>query len=221
MSKEYKPKTNITTNKPKDFDDKSKNNLIMDSVKTILSLIESDKPNSILRDGVKDTPERVMKMYAEIFGGYKEQPEVYLKKTFAVETEEQSDAGIVCVKDIDFYSHCEHHLVPFFGKVHIGYIPCDRVVGLSKLVRVVNAFAHRLQVQERLTNQIADCIFDNLEDCKGVIVIVEAKHLCMVMRGVKNPTSYTVTSAVRGDFLDKNIKDEFLELIKMKGVYKC
>ena len=120
---------------------------------------------------------------------------------------------MVIVKDIEFFSHCEHHMVPFFGKVHIGYIPGKKVVGLSKLCRLVNCYAHRLQVQERLGQQIADSIMKYLEP-EGVIVVIEAQHLCMKMRGVKNPSSDTVTSCIRGCFMNNETRQEFLNLIK-------
>lgn len=180
----------------------------------ILKEIEN---KNILREGIEETPKRVAKMYAEIFDGYNIEPEQYLKKTFSKELEYENEnlfnSGLVIVKDIDFYSHCEHHTVPFYGKVHIGYLPKNRVVGLSKFVRFVNGYAHRLQVQERLTEQIANGIYKEL-DCYGVSVVIEAIHLCMVMRGVKNPSAKTITSAVRGIFADnEEIKKEFMTLI--------
>lgn len=184
------------------------------NIEAILQNIEGDTK---LREGIIDTPNRVAKMYKEVFDGYNMKPEKFLSKTFDKEisynTDNVTNNGIVVVKDIDFFSHCEHHMVPFYGKVHIGYIPQDRVVGLSKLVRVTNAYAHRLQVQERLTEQIANCINDNL-NCQGVIVVAEAVHLCMVMRGVKNNSASTVTSCVRGLFADNiEARKEFFRLI--------
>lgn len=172
------------------------------------------------REGLAETPKRVAKMYNEIFGGYAIDAKELLKKTFAEDAgiEEEHDGvnykqGMVIVRDIKFYSHCEHHMVPFFGTVHIGYIPNKRVVGLSKLCRVVDAFARRLQIQERLTKQIADVIQEVLEP-QGVMVIVEAEHLCMKMRGIKNPCADTVTSTVRGQFEDPTTRAEFLQLIR-------
>lgn len=184
------------------------------NIEAILQSIEGEMK---LREGLEDTPNRVERMYKEVFDGYKQKPETFLKRTFdkeiSYQTEDITNNGMVIVKDIDFFSHCEHHMVPFYGKIHIGYIPQERVVGLSKLVRVVNAYAHRLQVQERLTEQIANCIYDNLK-CEGVIVIAEAIHLCMVMRGVKNSSASTVTSCVRGVFANNvEAKKEFLRLI--------
>lgn len=179
---------------------------IMKNIKSNLKLIGED----VNREGLLDTPKRVAKMYNEIFGGYAINPEKTLGTTFAA-TESNE---MVIVKDIQFFSHCEHHMVPFFGKVHIGYIPKDRVVGLSKLVRLTNAYSQRLQIQERLTTQIADTI-EKVLNPLGVIVVIEAQHMCMQMRGVKNSTSLTVTSAVRGVLKDEHTaKAEFLSLIR-------
>jgi len=172
------------------------------------------------REGLKDTPRRVTKMWKEMTEGYHMDPKKLLKCTF------KEDAGIehprgeanymqpmVIVRDIAFYSHCEHHMVPFFGKVHIGYIPNGKVVGISKLARLVDVFARRLQIQERLTKQIADTITEELAP-QGVMVIVEAEHLCMKMRGIKNPCADTVTSACRGLFAQDATRAEFLQLIR-------
>ena len=179
---------------------------IMTNVRQNLQLLGED----VAREGLLDTPKRVAKMYSEIFEGYRMNPKETLGTTFeATECNE-----LVIVKDIQFYSHCEHHMVPFFGKAHIGYIPNGRVVGLSKLVRLTNAYAHRLQIQERLTTQIASTI-DEVLNPLGVIVVIEAQHMCMQMRGVKNPTSMTITSAVRGVFKDEHTaKAEFLALLR-------
>ncbi len=148
------------------------------------------------REGLKDTPKRVAKMYKEVFGGLHEDPKDHLKTCFY---EDQHDE-IVLVKDIALYSMCEHHLLPFYGKAHIAYIPAGgRIVGLSKLVRVVESLARRPQLQERLTSTVADVIMEVLKP-KGVVVVVQAEHLCMSIRGVKKPGSTTVTSAVRGIF---------------------
>lgn len=188
-----------------------------DAVKELLLSVGED----INREGLVETPKRVAKMYDEIFGGYKIDPKQFLQKTF------QDDAGIedfsienpnynqgmVIVRNISFYSHCEHHMVPFFGKVHVGYIPGKKVVGLSKIARVVDAYARRLQIQERLTKQIADLLWQELEP-QGVIVVVEAEHLCMKMRGIKNPCADTVTSAVRGIFKELPTRQEFFQLLK-------
>lgn len=185
-------------------------------VKTLLESLGEDPE----REGLKETPKRVAKMYDEIFGGYKIDAKELLNKTFAEDAgiEEEVDGinymqGMVIVRDIAFYSHCEHHMVPFFGKAHIGYIPNKRVVGLSKLCRVVDAYARRLQIQERMTKQIADCIQEVLNP-QGVMVVIEAQHLCMKMRGIKNPCADTVTSTVRGLFEQPTTRAEFLQLIR-------
>ena len=146
------------------------------------------------REGLIDTPRRVSGMYNEVLAGMEQNAEEHLARQFNVE-----GSDIVIEKDITFYSLCEHHLMPFFGKVHIAYIPEGKVVGLSKLARTVEVFARRLQLQEQLTRQIADAIEENLSP-KGVMVVVEAEHTCMTMRGVKKPGSQTVTTVTRGEF---------------------
>jgi GTP cyclohydrolase I len=160
------------------------------AVREILLAIGEDPD----RDGLVDTPKRVAKMYAEVFSGLREDPGEHLKVVFEVDHDE-----MVMVKDIPIYSLCEHHLVPWFGRAHVAYIPNDdgRITGLSKLARLVDGFSKRPQVQERLTSQVADCIQGVLEP-RGVLVVVEAEHLCMSMRGVRKPGAITVTSAVRG-----------------------
>ena len=162
------------------------------AVREILEAIGEDPD----RDGLRRTPERVAKMYAEIFSGLHDEPDQHLAVTFSAEHDE-----MVMVRDIPLYSSCEHHLLPFVGKAHVAYIPGDdgRITGLSKLARLVDGFARRPQVQERLTTQIADTI-DEVLSPKGVLVVIEAEHLCMSMRGVHKPGSLTVTSAVRGLF---------------------
>ena len=148
------------------------------------------------RDGLQDTPQRVARMYAEIFGGLHDDPGRYLTTTFEAEHDE-----MVMVRDIPMYSACEHHLLPWVGRAHVAYIPNDdgRVTGLSKLARLVDGFAKRPQVQERLTAQIADTLEARLQP-RGCMVVIEAEHLCMTMRGIRKPGSTTVTSAVRGMF---------------------
>jgi GTP cyclohydrolase IA len=150
------------------------------------------------REGLRATPRRVAAMYEELFAGIDDDPERYLTVTFAADHDE-----MVMVRDIPFASLCEHHMIPFMGKAHVAYIPGDdgRITGLSKLARLVDSFAHRLQVQERMTTQIADTIERVLEP-RGVLVVVEAEHLCMSMRGVRKPGTLTITSAVRGLFRD-------------------
>jgi GTP cyclohydrolase I len=163
---------------------------IQDGVRLILEGIGED----LNREGLRETPERIARMYEEICGGMTEDAGKHLQKTFSV-----SDSGIVMEKDIVFYSMCEHHMLPFYGKAHIAYIPDGKVVGLSKLARTVEVFAKRLQIQEQMTAQIADAIMEHLSP-KGVMVVIEAEHMCMTMRGVKKPGSLTETMAVRGEF---------------------
>jgi GTP cyclohydrolase I len=179
---------------------------IQQAVRMIIEAI-GDDPD---RDGLLDTPKRVAKMYAEVFEGMRINEEEYFETVFSEDHEE-----MVLVKDIPFYSMCEHHLVPFFGKAHVAYIPRGgRVVGLSKLARAVEAVARRPQLQERITATVADAIVRKL-DPHGVVVVVEAEHMCMTMRGVKKPGSKTVTSAVRGIFAnDAAARAEVFSLIR-------
>lgn len=161
------------------------------AVKMILEAIGEDPE----REGLRDTPKRVAKFYREAFSGLCEDPSKYLTVQFTENHEE-----MVIVKDIPIYSMCEHHLLPFVGKAHVAYIPRNgKVTGLSKLARVVEGYARRPQLQERLTTQIADTI-KNILDARGVLVVIEAEHMCMTIRGIKKPGSQTVTSAVRGIF---------------------
>ena len=160
------------------------------------------------REGLLKTPERVAKSLLFLTHGYDLDPEQLLRS--AMFSEEYSQ--MVVVKDIEIYSMCEHHMIPFFGKAHVAYIPNGHVVGLSKIPRVVDAFARRLQVQERLTNQIRDCIQQTLQPL-GVAVVIECRHLCMSMRGVQKQNSVTTTSAFTGEFLQEATRAEFLRLI--------
>ncbi|MER7211882.1 GTP cyclohydrolase I FolE [Streptosporangium sp. NPDC000239] len=162
------------------------------AVREILYAIGEDPD----RDGLRDTPARVARAYAEQFAGLGQTPEDVLTTVFDVDHDE-----MVLVRDIEVYSTCEHHLVPFHGVAHIGYIPNEKgqVTGLSKLARLVDVYARRPQVQERMTSQIADALMNVLEP-RGVIVVIECEHLCMTMRGVRKPGAKTITSAVRGDF---------------------
>ncbi len=164
------------------------------AVKELLIAIGEDPD----REGLRATPSRVAAMYEELFAGLDEDPSKHLTLTFAADHDE-----MVMVRDIPFASLCEHHLVPFMGKAHVAYIPGDdgRITGLSKLARLVDAFAKRLQVQERMTSQIADTLMETLAP-RGALVVVEAEHLCMSMRGVRKPGTLTVTSALRGIFKD-------------------
>lgn len=160
------------------------------------------------REGLIKTPERAAKALQFLTHGYELNPEELLKSAMFTEDYNQ----MVVVKDIEVFSLCEHHLLPFFGKAHVAYIPNGHIVGLSKIPRVVDAYARRLQVQERMTNQIRDCINDTLQP-KGVAVIVECKHLCMSMRGVQKQNSVTTTSAFTGAFADEKTRAEFLRLV--------
>lgn len=161
------------------------------------------------RDGLEETPFRVVKAFLENTVGYTENPKKHLEKTFDVDHQE-----LVLVKDIEFYSMCEHHFAPFFGVAHIGYIPSEKITGLSKIARVVDGYAKRFQVQERLTTQIAEAIEEVLQP-KGTMVVIEAKHMCMCGRGVKKSGASTTTSAVRGVFANEpEARAEFISLIK-------
>ncbi len=179
---------------------------IEQAVTMILEAIGEDPE----REGLVDTPKRVSKMYAEVFSGLQDDPKEYFQTIFGEEHEE-----LVLVKDIPFYSMCEHHLVPFYGHAHVAYIPKGgKVTGLSKLARAVEAVAKRPQLQERITSTIADSIVETLHP-HGVMVVIEAEHMCMTMRGVKKPGSKTVTSAVRGILQkDPAARSEVLSLIK-------
>jgi GTP cyclohydrolase IA len=161
------------------------------------------------REGLVDTPRRVVKAYKEFYSGYGENPNEELARVF---TEVEGYADMVLVRDITFFSHCEHHMAPFSGKAHVGYFPRDGVVGLSKLARIVDTFAHRLQTQEALTAQIAGAIEDGLRS-RGVAVMIEAEHSCMTMRGVKKHGASTVTTQFTGAFRDPNERMRFLTLV--------
>jgi GTP cyclohydrolase I len=174
------------------------------AVREILEAIGED-PN---RDGLKETPQRVARAYAEMFAGLHEDPAVHLRKTFDERCNE-----IVLEKDVPFHSMCEHHLLPFQGIAHIAYLPGDRIVGISKLARVLEGLARRPQVQERLTNQLADLVYNELH-ARGVAVVLDATHSCMTIRGVKKPGSRVVTSALRGFFKsDPAARAEVMALI--------
>lgn len=176
---------------------------IEEAVKLLLEGIGEDPT----REGLLDTPERIGRMYEEIFSGLDQTPAPVLSKCFTCDNNE-----IVLEKDITFYSMCEHHLLPFYGKAHVAYIPNGKVVGLSKLARTVEIYAKRPQLQERLTAQIADAIMAEL-DCEGVMVVIEAEHMCMTMRGVKKPGSKTVTTVSRGAFEQEEKKAAFYRML--------
>ena len=178
---------------------------IKKGVELILEGIGEDKN----REGLLETPDRIARMYEEIFAGLEMDTEEILAKTFSVDNDE-----MVIEKDIVFYSTCEHHFMPFYGKAHVAYIPNGKVVGLSKLARTVEVFAKRPQIQEQLTGQVADALMEQLAP-KGVIVMMEAEHMCMTMRGVKKPGSKTVTFAMRGAFEeDEKLVNRFLMMCK-------
>jgi len=182
---------------------------IQQAVRMILEAIGEDPD----RDGLRETPERVARMYEEVFGKGEEDPRASLSKQF-----DEKHREMVIVRDIPFFSMCEHHLMPFFGKAHVAYIPRGHVVGISKLARVVEAFARRPQVQERLTSQVADIIVKELQPA-GVAVVCEAVHTCMTMRGVKKPGATVLTSAMRGIF-QKNLstRAELMSLLHGRHV---
>ena len=174
----------------------------------VVHLLEAigEDPN---REGLKDTPRRISEMYQELFSGIGRDPEEELRVTF-----EEGHQEMVILRDIPFYSMCEHHLLPFHGVAHVGYIPSGKVVGISKIARVVDILARRPQLQERLTSQIADTIMGGL-DPRGVAVVIEAQHLCMTMRGIKKPGTVIVTSANRGIFRDRPAtRAEFFSLFR-------
>ncbi|KOO49060.1 GTP cyclohydrolase I FolE [Viridibacillus arvi] len=182
-------------------------NKIEQAIKMILEAVGED-PN---REGLLDTPKRVAKMYQEMFSGLHEDPKKYFETVF-----HEGHDEVVLVKDIPFFSMCEHHLVPFYGKAHIAYIPKDGVVaGLSKLARTVETVSHRPQLQERITATIADTLMEMLNP-QGVYVVVEAEHMCMTMRGIKKPGAKTITSVAKGIFEEDDVKrSEILSFIQM------
>ena len=188
---------------------KMSDNYNKDLAKNIKSIL-TELGESPEREGLIKTPERVSKSMAFLTSGYKENPSKILKAAMFAENYSQ----MVLVKDIELYSLCEHHMLPFFGKAHIAYIPNGHIVGLSKIPRIVDVFSRRLQVQERLTDEIKDCLQDTLKP-KGVAVVIEAQHLCMQMRGVQKQHSSTTTSAFSCMFLkDEKTRAEFMNLIK-------
>jgi len=175
------------------------------AVKSMMLHVGED-PN---REGLLETPKRVRKAYEFIYGGYKEDPEQILSKALFTSSNEE----MVLIRDIEFYSTCEHHLLPIIGRVHVAYIPDGKVVGLSKIPRVVDVFARRMQIQEQLTEQIADAIMSAIKP-KGVAVVIQARHMCMEMRGVEKINSTTTSSALRGLFKrDEKTRAEFFSLI--------
>jgi len=185
--------------------DKKRDQKIEESISSILEAIGED----IGREGLEKTPQRVSKSFKHLFGGYEQDAKAILTSALF----KTSNSEMVVVKDIEFYSMCEHHMLPVIGKAHICYIPDGQVTGLSKLPRVVDVFARRLQIQENMTEQIADAIQESINP-KGVGVVITARHMCMEMRGVEKCNSQTTTSSYRGKLLDRDIKHEFLSSIK-------
>lgn len=180
-----------------------------EKIKEAVLLLLEGIGEDVTRDGLRETPDRVARMYEEIYGGMDEDAKEHLTKTFCAQNNE-----MVIEKDITFYSTCEHHLMPFYGKAHIAYIPDGKVVGLSKLARTVEVYARRPQIQEQMTAQIADAIMEHLNP-KGVMVMLEAEHMCMTMRGVKKPGSKTVTMVARGVFeMQEELRSTFLQMIR-------
>jgi GTP cyclohydrolase I len=178
---------------------------VEEAVALLLAAIGEDSG----RDGLRETPQRIARMYEEIMAGMEEDAAVHLGKTF-----EASNNDMVVMRDIVFYSVCEHHLMPFFGKAHIGYIPDGRVVGLSKLARTVEVYARRLQLQERMTAQIAEAVMTHLQP-QGVMVVIEAEHLCVTMRGVAKPGNQTITTVMKGAFSEDEQRQElFWRMVK-------
>ena len=178
-------------------------------IETAISMLLEGIGEDPQREGLIETPKRIAKMYEELYKGMDDDASVHLAKQFVVDNNE-----MIIEKDITFFSTCEHHLLPFFGKVHVAYIPNGKVVGLSKLARTVETYARRAQIQERLTAQIADALMKNLTP-KGVMVMIEAEHMCMSMRGVKKPGSQTMTTVTRGAFSeDAKLCETFMQMVK-------
>ena len=179
-----------------------------DKIEQAVRLFLEGIGEDVTREGLQDTPDRIARMCEELYGGMEDDASVHLSKTFSVDSNE-----MVIEKDITFYSTCEHHILPFYGKAHIAYIPDGKVVGLSKLARTVEVFSRRLQLQEQLTGQIADALMEYMQP-KGALVMVEAEHMCMTMRGIKKPGSRTVTMAKRGVFeSDPSLEERFFRMI--------
>ena len=187
--------------------DSEKSKKIAFHYKEIITLLGEDSK----REGLIKTPERVANAIQFMMQGYEQNPEEILRSAMFTEDYRQ----MVIVKDIDFYSMCEHHLLPFFGKAHVAYIPNKKITGLSKIARIVDVFARRMQVQERMTTQIKECVQSTLNPM-GVMVIIEAQHLCMQMRGIQKQHSITTTSDFTGVFEQAKTREEFINLIKSK-----
>ena len=181
-----------------------------EKIKKAVELLLEGMGEDASREGLSETPDRIARMYTELLAGMDADAGTHLSKVFSVENNE-----LVLVRDIDFQSMCEHHLMPFFGKAHIAYVPNGKVTGLSKVARTVEVFARRLQIQERMTGQIADALAEHLE-AQGVMVVLEAEHMCMTMRGIKKPGSKTVTVATRGLFdKDEALQNRFFQMLQL------
>lgn len=179
-----------------------------DKIEQAVTLLLEGIGEDVTREGLIETPARVARMYEELLAGMNQSPKEHLSRTFSCDNND-----VVIEKDITFYSTCEHHLMPFYGKAHIAYIPNGKVVGISKLARTVEVFARRLQIQEQMTKQIADAFMEHL-GAKGVLVKIEAEHMCMSARGIKKPGSKTITFAARGEFeTDRQLKSEIMEIL--------
>ena len=180
-----------------------------EKIEQAVRLLLEGMGEDVNREGLIDTPDRIARMYEEIYGGMEEDAATHLSRTFTVDSSE-----MVVEKDITFYSMCEHHMLPFYGKVHIAYIPDGKVVGLSKLARTVEVYAKRPQMQEQLTAQIADALMEHLKP-QGAMVMIEAEHMCMTMRGIKKPGSRTVTYVTRGIFeKDTELQNRFFQMVR-------
>lgn len=176
------------------------------TIENVLVLLGEDPK----REGLIETPKRVVKSWKTLFGGYEMDPKTILSTSFSSETYDE----MILLKDIELFSTCEHHMLPFYGRAHVAYIPKDRVVGLSKLARLVECFSRRLQIQEKLTEQIADALNDATE-CHGTAVLIEAKHMCMLARGIQKQNSTMVTSSLRGVFRDdQKVRSEFFNMVR-------
>jgi GTP cyclohydrolase I len=187
---------------------KGKTNIDIERIRKAATEILLAVGEDVEREGLKGTPARVANMYAELLAGMHEDPKQHLRGVFSEDYDE-----IVLLRDISFYSICEHHLMPFIGSAHVAYLPAGVVLGVSKLAHIVDCFAHRLQIQEQLTDQIADFIMDSLKP-RGVAVVLEASHSCMTIRGIKKPGSVMVTSALRGVFKrDQKSRNEIMSLM--------
>lgn len=189
---------------------RNNNDEAREAIKTILYHIGEDPS----REGLLETPDRVLKSYKELFAGYDQDPKTILK-TFKDGSEDADE--MIIQRNIPFFSMCEHHMLPFFGVAHVAYLPSDRIVGLSKLARLVEIYGRRLQVQERMTSQITAALMEHL-DARGAGCIIQAAHLCMFQRGIKKHHSDTITSSIRGCFRDPETRSEFHRLIQVNGL---